>query len=71
MAADPDVAARNGRVVASWDLGEAYGVVDVDGTRPHFARWLRENMPETAALCRKLDDAFYAYWGPMPYETPG
>jgi NAD(P)-dependent dehydrogenase (short-subunit alcohol dehydrogenase family) len=71
MAADPDVASRNGRVVASWDLGEAYGVTDADGTRPHFARWLRENMPETAAACRKLDDGFYAYWTSMPFETPG
>lgn len=71
LAADPAVAARNGRVVASWDLGEAYGVTDADGTRPHFVRWLRENQPEVAATWRKLDDAFYAYWGPMPYGMPG
>jgi NAD(P)-dependent dehydrogenase (short-subunit alcohol dehydrogenase family) len=71
LAADPRVAAKNGRVVASWDLGEEYGVTDADGTRPHFVRWLRENMPEVAAGWRKLDDAFYAYWGPMPYATPG
>jgi NAD(P)-dependent dehydrogenase (short-subunit alcohol dehydrogenase family) len=71
LAADPKVAARNGRVVASWDLGEEYGVTDADGTRPHFVRWLRENMPEVAAGWRKLDDAFYAYWGATPYATPG
>jgi NAD(P)-dependent dehydrogenase (short-subunit alcohol dehydrogenase family) len=71
LAADPNVAAKNGRVFASWDLGEEYGVTDADGSRPHFVRWLRENMPEVAAGWRKLDDAFYAYWGPMPYETPG
>ncbi len=71
MAADPDVAARNGRVVASWDLGEAYGVVDADGSRPHFVRWLRGAQPEVAARWRKLDDAFYAYWGPTPYDLPG
>jgi NAD(P)-dependent dehydrogenase (short-subunit alcohol dehydrogenase family) len=71
LASDPNVAARNGRVVASWDLGDDYGVVDADGTRPHFIRWLQANSPEVAARWRKLDDAFYAYWGAMPYEMPG
>jgi NAD(P)-dependent dehydrogenase (short-subunit alcohol dehydrogenase family) len=71
LAADPGVAAKNGRVFASWDLGDEYGVKDADGTQPHFVRWLSANMPEVAAGWRKLDDAFYAYWGKMPYETPG
>jgi NAD(P)-dependent dehydrogenase (short-subunit alcohol dehydrogenase family) len=71
LAADPNVARKNGRVFASWDLGDEYGVIDADGTRPHFMRWLRENMPEVAASWRKLDDAFYGYWGKVPYETPG
>lgn len=71
LAADPQVARKNGRVFASWDLGEEYGLHDADGTRPHFVRWLQDNMPEVAAGWRKLDDAFYAYWGPMPYKTPG
>jgi len=71
LAADPDVAARNGRVFASWDLGEDYGVTDADGTRPHFVRWLQANQPAVAAGWKKLDDAFYAYWTPPPYEPPG
>ena len=71
LAADPNVVKKNGRVVASWDLGDEYGVVDADGTRPHFVRWLQENMPEVAARWRKLDDAFYAYWGTTPYDVPG
>lgn len=71
LAADPDVARKNGRVVASWDLGDEYGVTDADGTRPHFLRWLRQHEPEVAAGWKKLDDAFYAYWGPMPYGMPG
>ena len=58
-------------MVASWDLGEEYGVADADGTRPHFVRWLQANQPEVAAAWRKLDDAFYAYWGATPYGTPG
>ena len=71
LAADPRVAEKAGRVFASWDLGEEYGVTDADGTRPHFFRWLRENMPAVAAAWRKADDGFYAYWGAMPYEMPG
>ncbi len=71
LAADPHAERRNGRVVASWDLGDEYGVVDADGTRPHFLRWLRANQPEVAAGWKKLDDAFYAYWGATPYATPG
>jgi NAD(P)-dependent dehydrogenase (short-subunit alcohol dehydrogenase family) len=71
LAADPNVAAKNGRVYASWDLGEEYGVTDADGSRPHFVRWLRENEPEMAAKWKKLDETFYAYWGGMPYGMPG
>jgi len=71
LAADPDVAAKNGRVFASWDLGEEYGVNDADGSRPHFVRWMRQNEPEVAKTWKKLDDTFYAYWGAMPYGMPG
>jgi NAD(P)-dependent dehydrogenase (short-subunit alcohol dehydrogenase family) len=71
LAADPAVASKNGRVHASWDLAEEYGIDDADGSRPHFVRWLRENMPEVAAGWRKADDDFYAYWGAQPYKTPG
>jgi NAD(P)-dependent dehydrogenase (short-subunit alcohol dehydrogenase family) len=71
LAADPHVAAKNGRVFASWDLGDEYGVTDADGTRPHFVRWLREHEPEVSAGWKKLDDVFYSYWGTMPYEMPG
>jgi NAD(P)-dependent dehydrogenase (short-subunit alcohol dehydrogenase family) len=71
LAADPGVGRKNGRVFASWDLAEEYGVTDADGTRPHFMRWLQEHQPTVAASWKKLDDAFYAYWGGTPYETPG
>jgi NAD(P)-dependent dehydrogenase (short-subunit alcohol dehydrogenase family) len=71
LATDPNVAAKSGRVVASWDLGDEYGVTDADGTQPHFVRWLQANQPQVAAGWKKLDDAFYAYWGPTPYATPG
>jgi NAD(P)-dependent dehydrogenase (short-subunit alcohol dehydrogenase family) len=71
LAADPNASARNGRVVASWDLGDEYGVTDADGTRPHFIRWLQQHEPEMAARWKKADDGFYAYWGDMPYQMPG
>jgi NAD(P)-dependent dehydrogenase (short-subunit alcohol dehydrogenase family) len=71
LAADPNVRAKNGRVFASWDLAEEYGVTDADGTRPHFVRWLQENQPTVAASWKKLDDTFYAYWGSTPSEIPG
>ncbi len=71
LAADPGVATRNGRVLASWDLGDEYGVTDADGARPHYVRWLQANQPEVAAAWKKLDDTFYAYWGPTPYGMPG
>lgn len=71
LAADPDVAAKNGRVFASWDLGDEYEVNDADGTRPHFERWLQANEPAAAAGWKKLDDTFYGYWGAVPYATPG
>jgi NAD(P)-dependent dehydrogenase (short-subunit alcohol dehydrogenase family) len=71
LAADPNVAQKNGRVYASWDLAEEYGVSDADGSRPHFKRWLEANMPEVAAGWRRADDGFYTYWGKMPYAMPG
>lgn len=71
LAADVDVSSRNGRVYASWDLAEDYGVNDADGSRPHFKRWLEANMPKVATGWKRLDDAFYAYWGGMPYDMPG
>jgi NAD(P)-dependent dehydrogenase (short-subunit alcohol dehydrogenase family) len=71
LAADSNVRSKNGRVFASWDLAQEYGVTDADGTRPHFVRWLQENQPTVAASWKKLDDTFYAYWGSTPSEIPG
>ncbi|MND03517.1 hypothetical protein D3C83_233760 [compost metagenome] len=56
---------------ASWDLGDEYGFTDADGSRPHFLRWLETHQPHVAAGWKKLDDAFYDYWGAMPYSMPG
>lgn len=70
LAADPNVSAKNGRVFASWDLGEEYALSDADGTRPHFKRWADENMPEVASVLKKCDDTFYSYWGAFPFQAP-
>jgi NAD(P)-dependent dehydrogenase (short-subunit alcohol dehydrogenase family) len=71
LAADPNVSRKNGRVFASWDLAEEYGVNDADGRRPHFKRWLLANMPDVAKNWKTLDDQFYGYWGATPYQAPG
>ncbi|HEX7707234.1 MAG TPA: SDR family oxidoreductase [Thermoanaerobaculia bacterium] len=71
LAADPNRRSKNGRVIASWDLGDEYQLSDADGSRPHFVRWLEANEPEMAAGWRKLDDTFYSYWTDAPYDTPG
>jgi NAD(P)-dependent dehydrogenase (short-subunit alcohol dehydrogenase family) len=70
LVADPDRQKKNGRVFASWDLGEEYGVHDADGSRPHFIHWLRQNQPDVASAWKRADDEFYSYWTAVPFETP-
>ncbi|MER7823028.1 SDR family oxidoreductase [Streptomyces sp. NPDC096097] len=51
LAADPDVLARTGRALATWDLYKEYGFTDVDGTRPDFAaHWARNLEAEYGPL---------------------
>ncbi|MEU4478340.1 SDR family oxidoreductase [Micromonospora sp. NPDC023966] len=42
LAADPDRARWNGRSVDSGGLAQVYGFTDLDGTRPHWARYYEE-----------------------------
>ncbi|MEV0429988.1 SDR family oxidoreductase [Micromonospora sp. NPDC050495] len=42
LAADPDRARWNGRSVDSGGLAQVYGFTDVDGSRPHWARYQDE-----------------------------
>lgn len=54
LATDPDVLARTGRSLATWDLAEEYGFDDVDGRRPHWGRHFRDDVvPHLPAI---LDD---------------
>ncbi|HYH08261.1 MAG TPA: SDR family oxidoreductase [Thermoanaerobaculia bacterium] len=70
LASDPNVHAKNGRVFASWDLGDEYGLTDADGSRPHFKRWAEENLPQFRGVMKKCDDTFYDYWTSFPFQAP-
>jgi NAD(P)-dependent dehydrogenase (short-subunit alcohol dehydrogenase family) len=38
LAADPDIMAKTGLTLATWDLAEEYGFTDLNGTQPHWQR---------------------------------
>ena len=40
LAADPEHWRVSGQALAGWDLAERYGVVDADGRRPHWGRYI-------------------------------
>lgn len=42
VAADPQMMAKSGRVLTSWDLAREYGFTDVDGSRPDVWRYMAE-----------------------------
>jgi NAD(P)-dependent dehydrogenase (short-subunit alcohol dehydrogenase family) len=44
LAADPNVFAKTGRALSTWELSDEYGFQDVDGRRPHWGRYLQENV---------------------------
>jgi NAD(P)-dependent dehydrogenase (short-subunit alcohol dehydrogenase family) len=46
LAADPNVAAKSGRVLASWTLALEYGFTDMDGRRPDFFAYVRRSITE-------------------------
>jgi NAD(P)-dependent dehydrogenase (short-subunit alcohol dehydrogenase family) len=49
LAADPNVARKSGGVYGSWELADEYGFTDVDGARPHWGRYGKENFPHIFA----------------------
>ncbi|WP_406040360.1 SDR family oxidoreductase [Micromonospora sp. NBC_00898] len=55
LAADPDRARWNGRSVDSGGLAQVYGFTDLDGTRPHWARYY----DEVVAAGKPADDTGY------------
>lgn len=44
LAADPEIAARSGQTLTSWDLAEEFGFTDVDGARPHWGRYFAQHV---------------------------
>lgn len=44
LAADPDVLARSGSAVASWQIAKQYGLTDIDGSRPDWGRHAHEDL---------------------------
>lgn len=42
LATDRHVSRFAGQTLASWTLMHTYGFTDVDGSRPHFGRWMQE-----------------------------
>ncbi|SCE82989.1 NAD(P)-dependent dehydrogenase, short-chain alcohol dehydrogenase family [Micromonospora purpureochromogenes] len=55
VAADPERARWNGRSVDSGGLAQVYGFTDLDGTRPHWARYY----DEVVAAGKPADDTGY------------
>ncbi|MBV6700461.1 SDR family NAD(P)-dependent oxidoreductase [Kitasatospora aureofaciens] len=47
LAADPDVLAKSGRALATWDLYKEYGFTDADGSQPDFAAHWAEALVDT------------------------
>lgn len=59
IAAEPDLAKRNGRVFASWDVAREHDLVDADGARPHWAEYFATAYGRPF---RRADDEAYVSW---------
>jgi NAD(P)-dependent dehydrogenase (short-subunit alcohol dehydrogenase family) len=59
LAADPNVAAKNGRVFSSWQLAREYGFKDEDGRQPDWGRYFEETFGRSYTVA---DEASYASW---------
>lgn len=69
LATDPEVARKNGRVFASWNLAREYGFDDIDGARPDWGAYFLKTFGRPS---RAADDAAYESWldGPMEVSMP-
>jgi NAD(P)-dependent dehydrogenase (short-subunit alcohol dehydrogenase family) len=63
LAADPNVAAKSGRVFSSWQLAREYGFKDEDGQQPDWGRYFEETFKHPYPVA---DDAAYATWAVSP-----
>ncbi|HYI03101.1 SDR family oxidoreductase [Hyalangium sp.] len=69
LAADPNVAAKSGRVFSSWALAKEYGFKDEDGRQPDWGTYFQQAFGRSYAVA---DEAAYAAWlnGPMEIAAP-
>jgi NAD(P)-dependent dehydrogenase (short-subunit alcohol dehydrogenase family) len=44
LATDPNVQAKSGHALATWNLAKEYGFTDADGTQPDWGTYFRENV---------------------------
>ena len=44
LAADPNVMAKSGHALATWNLAKEYDFTDADGTQPDWGKYFRENV---------------------------
>jgi len=67
LAADPRHWERSGKALTSWDLAAEYGIVDVDGRRPHWGRHIESAIDlEWTKLADITRDAFESRTPPVP-----
>jgi NAD(P)-dependent dehydrogenase (short-subunit alcohol dehydrogenase family) len=64
LAAEPNVAARNGRVFSSWGLAREYGFTDADGRRPMWD----EHFERAYGRYPAADEAAFTSWEDGPFE---
>jgi NAD(P)-dependent dehydrogenase (short-subunit alcohol dehydrogenase family) len=46
LAADPNIMAKSGKALSSWDLSDEYHFQDIDGRQPHWGRFYAEHAHE-------------------------
>jgi len=44
LAADPNIAAKRGKVFATWTLAREYGLTDIDGRTPHWGDYIERSI---------------------------
>lgn len=65
LAAEPDVARRNGRLFSSWAIAREHGLTDADGRQPHWGdHFIQAYGPYPIA-----DEAAYASWRDGAFEV--
>ncbi len=65
LAGDAGVFKKSGRVLASWDLAEEYGLNDADGRRPHWGKHFEKTYGEKIPA---MDQTFYERYAKSSME---